>query len=314
MDSPLDIKFKRLMSEYFPGKQDKINPKYITQINQPYLFRKIKLQKRYSKKKLPNKNLRESPNILFIKLKSPHKYYNDNTFKLTHYSKIVKSNSNTNIKLASTDILQDRAFYKFGQKQFYINSLINQLKENKIGRNYDINIRRNISEIDLNKLYNLKLTPVKEKKDLNPQTRKTKFAMLTNLYHKYSSTSSGCIKKNRDDSKIDKYYKKVNSDDDLMKENPEFYLTYYNPNVIYNFNNIYKRNLNLPGNQKNNNKIIKKDNKIHINCLMSNTNSKINRKKIFPKINGKTIYNLQKDNTYMRIQNLDNIFYEIMKK
>ena len=47
---------------------------------------------------------------------------------------------------------------------------------------------------------------------------------------------------------------------------------------------------------------------------MSNTNSEINTKKIFPKLNGKTIYNLQKDNTYIRIQNLDNIFYKIMKK
>ena len=146
------------------------------------------------------------------------------------------------------------------------------------------------------------------------QTRKTKFALLTNLYHKYSSTSSGSIKKNKDDSMIDKYYKKVNSDDELKKENSQFYLTYYNPNLIYNFNNIYKRNLNFPGNQKNNNNIINKDNKIHINCLMSKINSKINTKKIFPNINGKTIYNLQKDNTYMRIQNLDNIFYEIMKK
>ncbi len=216
--------------------------------------------------------------------------------------------------MASTDILQDKTFYKLDQNQFCINSLINQLKENKNGRNHVINIRRNISELDLNKLCNLKLTPVKEKKNLIVQTRKTKFALLTNLYHKYSSTSSGSIKKNKDDSMIDKYYKKVNSDDELKKENSQFYLTYYNPNLIYNFNNIYKRNLNFPGNQKNNNNIINKDNKIHINCLMSKINSKINTKKIFPNINGKTIYNLQKDNTYMRIQNLDNIFYEIMKK
>ena len=164
--------------------------------------------------------------------------------------------------MASTDILQDKTFYKLDQNQFCINSLINQLKENKNGRNHVINIRRNISELDLNKLCNLKLTPVKEKKNLIVQTRKTKFALLTNLYHKYSSTSSGSIKKNKDDSMIDKYYKKVNSDDELKKENSQFYLTYYNPNLIYNFNNIYKRNLNFPGNQKNNNNIINKDNKI----------------------------------------------------
>ena len=310
MDSPLDLKFKRLMREYFPGKKEKINPKYIIQMNQPYLFKQIKLQK-----KLPYKMYNKSPNILFIKLKSPHKIYTKNGYKLTRFSpKTVSSSSTKDIRLASNDFLQDKTFYKFNQKQFCINSLINQLKENKNGRNHDINIRRNLSEFELNKLNNIKLTPVKGKKNINVQTRKTKFAMLTNLYHKYSSTSSGSIKKNKDDSKIDKYYKKVNSDDALMKENSKFYLTYYNPNLIYNFNNIYKRDLNLPGNQTKNNSIINKDNKIHINCLMSNTNSEINTKKIFPKINGKTIYNLQKDNTYMRIKNLDNIFYEIMKK
>ena len=315
MDSPLDLKFKRLMREFFPGKKEKINTKYIIQINQPYLSKKIKLQKRYSKKTIFNKKLCESPKILFIKLKNPHKEYSNNRFKLTHFiPKTISSNSTKDIKLASTDILQDKTFYKFDQKQFSINSLINQLKENKNERNHDINIRRNISEFEINKLCNLKLTRMKGEKNLNVQARKTKFAMLTDLYHKYSSTSSGCIKKNKDDSKIDKYYKKINSDDELMKENSKFYLTYYKPNLIYNFNNIYKRNLNLPGNQKNNNKIINKDNKIHINCLMSNTNSEINTKKIFPKLNGKTIYNLQKDNTYIRIQNLDNIFYKIMKK
>ena len=315
MDSPLDLKFKRLMRTYFPGKKEKINPKYITKMSQPYLFKQIKLQKGYSKKKISKKKFSESPNILFIKLKNSHKAYTNKGFKLNHFSpKTVSSNSIKDIKLASTDILQDKTFYKLDQNQFCINSLINQLKENKNGRNHVINIRRNISELDLNKLCNLKLTPVKEKKNLIVQTRKTKFALLTNLYHKYSSTSSGSIKKNKDDSMIDKYYKKVNSDDELKKENSQFYLTYYNPDLIYNFNNIYKRNLNFPGNQKNNNNIINKDNKIHINCLMSKINSKINTKKIFPNINGKTIYNLQKDNTYMRIQNLDNIFYEIMKK
>jgi len=313
MDSSLDLKFKRLMKEYFPGKKEKINPKYITQINQPYLFKQIKLHKRYSKKKTINKKLNESPNILFIKLKSPHQ--KNKGFKFIHFSpKTVSSNSTKDIKLASTDILQDKTFYNFEQKQFCINSLINQLKLNKNRRNHDINIRRNISEFEFNKLCNLKLTPLKEKKNFNVQTRKTKFAMLINLYHKYSSTSSGCIKKNKDDSKIDKYYKKVNSAVQLMKENSKFYMTYYNPNMVYNFNNIYKRNLNLPGNQINNNKIINKDNKIHINCLMSNKNSEINTKKIFQKLIGKTMYNLQKDNTYIRIQNLDNIFYKIMKK
>ena len=92
-------------------------------------------------------------------------------------------------------------------------------------------------------------------------------------------------------------------------------MTYYDPNKYFNFNNIYKRNINLPlENQKMNNKIINKDKKIHINCLFSKAEYDINTTKIFPKSLGKTIYNLQKENSYIRIQNLDNIFSQILKK
>ena len=142
----------------------------------------------------------------------------------------------------------------------------------------------------------------------------TKFALLNNLYHKYSSTFSGCANnKDKENSESDRYYKNRNNNEFLIDYNSQVYLTYFNPKKYFNFNNIYKRNLNLPD-KKVNNRIINKDNKIYIDCLLSSVDSNINAKKIFPKNFGKTVYNLQKDHSYLRIQNLDKIFTEILKK
>lgn len=329
MDTPLDIKFKQLMSEYNYKKEKKVKPFYFLQKSKHFLFKKRNIKKHLSNKLItPTNNINinqqndSSNNIIFIKLNNSYKKEEKKTHK-THKLKesrplslsINMSDKNTDCrqlkreqKLVGTDILQDKTFCKLGQGQLSIHSLFNKLQNKKYDKNYN---KKSISVIDLNKLHNLQLTPLKEKQILR---KMTKFAMLNNLYHKYSSTSSGNIKTRNIDYNKDKYYKKGNKDEFFLKNNTQIYLTYYDPNKLFNFYNIYKRNLNLPDNQQINNKIINNDRKICIDCLLSKVDSDINTQKIFPKNYGKTIYNLQKDNSYLRIQNLDNIFSKIMKK
>ena len=327
MDSTLDIKFKNLMNEYYPNKDDKLNPIFLSKTFKPFLFKKRKLKKPKSHVILPINNKtdsrqknKSSVNIVFIKLKNTNKKErkNINMIKLKPFisKPLLINNSDRNIhyrsyvtdkKLISTDILQDKTFFKLGLGQLSINSLFNQENKNKKNEYF----KKKISDIELNKLHDLQLTPSKEKKSFK---KMTKFAMLNNLYHKYSSTSSGnIINKKNSEYYNDKYFKQENKKE-YYKCNSPVYLTHYDQNKNFNFINIYKRSLNLPGINKNNNIIIDKDRKIYIDCLLSKVGSDINAKKIFPKNFGKTIYNLQKENLYIRIQNLDNIFSEIMKK
>lgn len=326
MDTPLDKKFKQLMSEYNYKKEKKINPFYFLEKSKPFLFKKRNIRKHLSNKIIsPTNNIdinqqnNSSNNIIFIKLNNSSKKEEKKTHKLKESRplslSINMSDKNTDCrqlkreqKLVGSDILQDKTFFKLGQGQLSIHSLLNKSPKIKYDNNYN---KKSISEIDLNKLHNLQLAPLKEKQILR---KMTKFAMLNNLYHKYSSTSSGNIKSRNNDYEKDKYYKRGNKDDFFLKNNTQIYMTYYDPNKFFNFYNIYKRNLNLPENQQINSKIINKDRKIYIDCLLSKVDSDINTKKIFPKNYGKTIYNLQKDSSYLRIQNLDNIFSKIMKK
>ena len=334
MDSALDLKFKRLLNEYFQNKDEKLNPIYFSQTSKPFLFKKRNLKKPKSHIIIPkdintNKSKEKtnsSNNIIYIRLKSAYKKDNKKIIKLKPFKPINSSiktlhkKNNCRIfnperQLVSTDILQDKSFSKLGVGQLSINSLFNQIQDNN-NNNDNKNrkseyIKKNISDFDLNKLHNLQLTPLKEKK----RSRKlTKFAMLNNLYHKYSSTLSGSIRNEKKDNFNDIYYKKDNKNNILSKDNSQIYLTHYYSNKYFNYNNIYKRNLNKPENQNVNNRIINKDNKIFIDCLLSKVDSDIKTKSIFPKNFGKTIYNLQKENSYLRIQNLDNVFSEIMKK
>ena len=331
MDSALDLKFKKLMSEYF--KEKKYSPTYLSKTSKPFLFKKRNLKKPRTYIIFPSNNgndnnnipqkTNSSSNIVFIKLKSAIKKDNKKVIKLNSfkptYNSVITVDKNTNYrflergkKLVSSDILQDKTFSKLGSGQLSINSLVTQVMENKNKNRKNIYMKKNISDFELNKLHNLQLTPLKE---IKLSTKMTKFAMLNNLYHKYSSTSSGCVKnKNNEDIYSDRYYKQGNKTDFLFKDNSQVYLTNYNPKKNFNFNNIYKRNLNLPENQKANNNIINKDNKIYIDCLLSKAGSDINAKKIFPKNNGKTVCNIQKENSYVRIQNLEKVFSEIMKK
>ena len=330
MDSALDLKFKQLMSEYNKNKEEKFNPLYLSKKSKHFLFKKHNLKKPRTYIifplnqdnntvnkciNVPHKN-NSTNHIVYIKLKNTDSKDDKKIIKLKPFkpTKLSKNNidKNTNYRifekgknLVSSDILQDKTFTKLGLGQLRINSLFSS--KNKKSEY----LKKNISDSELNKLHNLQLEPLKE---IKLSRKMTKFAMLNNLYHKYSSTLSGSItNKNNEYISFDKYYKKRNENDFLLKDN-QFYLTYYNPNKYFNFNNIYKRNLNIPENQNANNKIINKDNKIYIDCLLSKVDSDINAKKIFPKNIGKTIYNLQKENSYIRIQNLDNVFTKIMKK
>ena len=328
MDSALDIKFKKLMSEYFPNKKEKLNPIYLAHFTRPYFFvkRKKKKQKAHTVLlKEPNlDNQTDSRinkgNLVILKLKSAFK--NDNktadkfkqfdfkpvllSSKLPNKNPIARLNSR-NKKVRLSGILQDQTFTKLRLGQVSINSLMKRKEKNNLKTQ---NIKKNISESELNRMNNLHLSSSKEEKF---PKHMTKFAMLNNLYHKYSSTSSGSINKNnKEDEKIDAYYKKGNNDS-LSKEN-SIYLTSFNKNNFFHFNNIYKRALNLPDNQKTNNQIMNKDNKIFINCLLSKVDAEINACKLFPKNNGKTLYSVQNEDNYLRICNLDNVVSELMKK
>jgi hypothetical protein len=327
MDTQLDLKFKKLMNEYFPNKNEKLNPLYFTQISKRSLSKKKYIFKKNLSNNLlipsspiTNKNKQNNASNDFIFIQTKNTYKKDNrkqkalkeskSLSLSMNNSIYKNNDSSfkkEKKLATPDILQDKSLFKLGKGQLSINSLLNQFKNRNKHDDNDY-IKKNSNVINLHKINNLILTPLKHKKILR---RMTKFAMLNNLYHKYSSTSSGNRKLENND--IDKYYIKKKDKKYLIKDKPKIYLTYYDPNKIFNFYNIYKRNLNLPDNQRINNIIINKDSKIYIDCLLSKVDSDINTGKIFPKSFGKTIYNLQKDNSYIRIQSLDNIFSKIMK-
>lgn len=334
MDSALDLKFKSLMDEYYQNKNDKYNPIYFYKTSKPFLFKKRNLKKTKShliiskdKNVNPDKEKKNFNNsiskYLFIKLKSASQKDNKKGIKLKpcrpllFSTKNLEKNNNCRMfkkskKLVSSDILQEKSFSKLGQGQLSIKTLVNLIDVGQNKNKKKIYFQKNLSDLELNKLHNLELTPLKEKKKFR---KMTKFAMLNNLYHKYSSTLSGCANyKNNEETVIDKYYKQGNKKEFAIYNNSQVYLTYFDPKKYFNFNDIYKRSLNLPENHNTNNRIINNDNKIFIDCLLSSVDSNINAKKIFPKNIGKTVYNLQKDNSYLRIQNLDKIFTEIMKK
>ena len=202
MDSALDIKFKKLMNEYYPDKNEKLNPLYFTHISKPFLIKKKKKLKKYLSNNTLlssniNKNKHNNNDIIFVQIKNTYKKDKRNNRTLKESQSISLSDNNNTIyknndssfkkekKLASPDILQDKSFLKLGKGQLSINSLFNQLKNRNNGNAY---INKKYNEYDLNKKYNLVLTPLKQKKMLR---RMTKYAILNNLYHKYSSTSSG---------------------------------------------------------------------------------------------------------------------------
>ena len=66
--------------------------------------------------------------------------------------------------------------------------------------------------------------------------------------------------------------------------------------------------------KKNNHKIIDTDRKISINFLLSKVQSELNRDKILYKNNGKTIYELDKELSYKRFKNFENIVNKLFVK
>ena len=200
--------------------------------------------------------------------------------------------------------MQEKSIFLSLRKQFSINSLFNT----KLIENKDKKMRifkKNLSELDIKK--KCEIVPKKEEKKENKKM--TKFAMRNKLFFKYSSIlSGGNINKTKNENENTFYYKIKKS-----KENNKEHLTISEPNNTFNFNNIYKRNLNLPD-LKINKQIINNDEKIYINCLFSKINAKLNEKKLFPKSNIKSIYHIKDGNSYKRIHSLEKKISKLLKE
>jgi hypothetical protein len=89
MDSALDIKFKQLMNQYYPNKEEYLNPIYFSKYK-PFLFTQKKIKKRKSHTILPNninnnQKIDSSNNIIFIKLKSSYQRDNKKMIRLKTY-------------------------------------------------------------------------------------------------------------------------------------------------------------------------------------------------------------------------------------
>ena len=317
-DSALDIKYKRLMNKYYSKENKKLFHIFLyKKISKPFTV----CQRTKKKKKLilasRNHNINQTQQTnSTVKPKNPKNYNNKNKFVLKKYKSLSintvnkdsiekdKKTNNENKNLVSPDILQEKSIFLSLRKQFSINSLINtQLKENREKKIQCM--KKNISQINLKKRYNIapKEGEKKEEKKL------TRFALRNNLYFKYSSILSGGKRriKNNDDNENKYYYSSKKTD-----ENSKQHLTISEPNKEFNFNNVYKRNLNLP-NIKVNQQIINKDEKIYLNCLFSKINANLNANKIINNNKVKTIYNIQNENSYKRIHLLDKVFSNLMK-
>ena len=316
-DSALDIKYKRLMNKYYSKENKKLFQIFLyKKIAKPFIV----CQRSKKKKKLilssRNYNINQTQQAnSVVKSKNP-KDFNKNKFILKRYKSLSintinkdspeknKNNVNDNKNLVSSDILQEKSIFLSLRKQFSINSLINtQLKENKEKKMQCL--KKNISQINLKKRYSI----AKKEDEKKGDKKLTRFALRNNLYFKYSSILSGGKRriKNNDDNENEYYYRSKKTD-----ESNKQHLTISEPNKNFNFNNIYKRNLNLP-NIKINKQIINNDGKIYLNCLFSKINSKLNANKIINNNNVKTIYNIQNEHSYKRIHLLDKIFSKLMK-
>ena len=215
-----------------------------------------------------------------------------------------------------------------------INSLMNNLIKNKNGlfNNY---YKKLDNIYSINDKYNLNLNfKHNYNKRLKLKKKLTKYGLLTNLYQKYSSVSNNInsnIKNNG--SQI---YRKIS---DNINENHSSNISFdlgKEISIINNNNNIsgemgkifltkLKRNndnidiskiINRHSNlilsiKKNNNKILDKDKNIYINCLLSKVQSRLNKDKIIYKNSGKTIYELDKELSYRRLKNFENIINKL---
>lgn len=217
---------------------------------------------------------------------------------------IIKNSINGRNKLVSSDILPQKSIFLTLRQKFTINSLINNFNLNKSEGKKIPNLKKRINELIYNKRNECDANQKPQRKRNKKMTR---FALRNNLYYKHSSTLSGGIRL-KDNSINSNYYYKIKKNKEDTKEN----LTKSEPSTGFNFNNVYKRNLNFP-NIKINKQIINNDGKIYFNCLFSKINAKINEKKLFPDVIVKTIYNIQNDNTYKRIHLLDKTFSKLMK-
>lgn len=218
-----------------------------------------------------------------------------------------------------------------------ISALINNLIKNKNGL-FNNHHKKLDNIYSINDKYNLNLNLIhnyNKNKKLKLKRKLTKTGLLTNLYQKYSSVSNN-INSNIKNNGSQIYRKKSDSINDDHSSNISFDLgkeisiiSNHNDNISGGASKIFltklKRNndnidiskiINRHSNliwsiKKNNNKILDKDKNIYINCLLSKVQSQLNRDKIIYKNNGKTIYELDKELSYRRLKNFENIINKL---
>ena len=214
--------------------------------------------------------------------------------------------------------------------------MLNDNKKSKITISSLINVNKNnflmgdkYKSLDnihqINEIYNLNLDLKKNNLNIKNKLKRklTKFGLLTNLFHKYSSVNNINSndkkmnnKKNEEKVDYDEYSSNISFD--LGKElslvnnnyagGSTFLTKLKDINDNIDISNIINRHNNLIWSiKKNNNKIIDKDKNIYINCLLSKVKGELERDKIMYKNNGKTIYELDKEWSYKRIKKFENI-------
>ena len=317
-DSNLDIKLKRVINKYNPKEKRKLNEKFLFEvITKPFtIIHSIKKKrKKLTISTYTRNEANQTQQINSIIKSKKYKYNSRNKYELKRYKSLSnnisnkesierdKNSDNENKNIVSSDILGEKTLFSSLKKQFSINLLINnKLKENKVKK--ITFLKKNINEYNFKSNYN----PIKKEEEKKGVKNITKFILRNNLYFKHSSTLSETTKREKNTDIENKYYYKMKK----IKENKKENHTFSEPNNKYNFNDIYKRNLNFH-NIKINKRIINTDDKIYINCLISKLNSKINANKLFQKNCFKTMYNIQNDYLYKRIHSLDRVFTKLMK-
>ena len=248
------------------------------------------------------------------------------------YNEVKKDDNNL---ISTCGMINRKRLYSHRKNKITINSLLNILDNKKELMNDEY---RSLDDIyNINKKYNNKLyLNLKEKNysyKFNPKKKFSKIGLLARFFHKYSSVNSN----KRVFSGLKKNNKKVELDDnssnisfDFSKEISLFNNSNNNNNcgtgrifltkLKTNNDNIdiskiiNRHNYLIWSIKKNNHKIIDTDRKISINFLLSKVQSELNRDKILYKNNGKTIYELDKELSYKRFKNFENIVNKLFVK
>ena len=273
----------------FPFIRLKKNSRNISKNEKKNIFQKMNKIKKFMGKKLDNYNDKEtnlsiSKNELDNNLRITSGMLNrkrlnqQRDIKITVNSFIINP-TNKNILTLENDEEKTNKSYLCKKNDYFYRNIINSKKSDN-----NLNIKR----------YN-------------------KSTLLNNLFHKYSSINYSFNKSN-----ICENYNSNSLSDRPRIKNKNIYMTNLRDEDKYNesqLTKISKRYDNILSKiKRNNSQIMNINKKIYINCLLSKVNENIKREKILLDKNKKTIFELDKESSYRRVKNFENIINKIYKK